>query len=692
MPDLPFKDRMLLWWSATKLLMGSDAAPQVRRRLDAALSNRFPHDHAPSRWNAFCPTAGQGDGRRWLMHGHPGGAWRGSGATQRSIVVRALWDYASDFSKQAAHQRWSSRFKEAPQDICLATIDAWLSQDTTDNLSEIDLSNEKLNDSDLTWLGYWACASDDRELMGWLTLRRPLEKWEAIDQACSPWLGWCSLMGRGWWTEKAIEAGMEVNRAQTFRHGFVDKLVKLRREGFPEAALLASSAEATVAAVKKKFGANPMLGSGFNALRWATDVNSVEVMDALLYHGPNLYEQSKDNQTLLDLSIHRHAWTAAVSLASHGARLGMDDKEEFRALSYFALLSWSEHASDPSFVELGRLLVDRVAPLHPKQWNEKASAWADVLLCGASNKEVHPYFIAGVIKASKTPGHWQSWNRVTRRDGVPEKKESALDLAINASNGAFLSAVAGNAIDLDHEHLGSSLLSFLIWMTPAHLKPWLDKTTPAIFEDAWKHKNGQITRGKEVTLWNRGTTCFTLSVACEDPRTVLALLYSHPASSATLKAHSINSWASIAMKQERVEAVEAVKETIGIPTWGVGDVSSGWAHASQQPRNEAMINKVLEWGWPVNVAVDKSGLSLLRAVAEQGDASLVKRLAAHGADPDLDDDLGRGSLSDWLASQEDQASIAAVRRALAEGQAMWLSKSTVAPQNTLATTPQARRL
>ena len=694
MPDLSLKDRVLLWWSATKLLMGSDAAPQVRRRLDAALTNRFPHDHDPMRWDGFRPSGGQGDGRWWLMNGHPNGQWRGLGRTQRILLTRALWDDASDFAKQAAHQRWASRFAQAPADIFQATIDAWLSQDITDNLSEIDLSKAHLTEKDLTWMGYWACATDDQELMGWLTTRRPLEKWEHIDQACAPWLGWCALMGRKSWAEQALDVGMEINRAQKFRHGFVERISKFRKEGFPELSLLASPVETTSEAVKKKFSNPSVLGNGFNALRWATDVNSLEMVEALLYRGPDLHEQSTDHQSLLDLSITRSAWSTACALASHGAGLGINEKGAFSVLPRFAKLSWTEHSSEPDFVELGHLLVDRVGPLHPKQWNEKSSAWADVVFDCAKNKDVHPYFVKGVIKVSKTPGQWGNWTQTTTKEGQEPEKENALDLAINAANGPFLAAVAGNGIDLDHMHLNCSLLSFLIWMTPLHLKPWLDKTDPTTFSAAWAHKNATITRGKETTLWKSGTTCIQLSLGCDEPRAVLALLSSHPTSSAAIKKTSVNSWASMAMRYEKLEAVEAVKESIGTPSWGQKDVSSGWEHAHRQPRNEAMINKVLEWGWPVNVSVDKSGLSLLRAVAEQGDASLVKRLAAHGADPSLDDDLGRGSLLNWLSSQEDQASIEPVRKALSEGQALWMEKNTVqvVHEAALSAAPGPRRL
>ena len=142
------------------------------------------------------------------MNGHPKGQWIGSGDAHRSILARALWEYGSYFAKHAVHQRWSVRFHEPPGDVSLATIDAWLSQDTTDNFAEVNLATATLEEKDLTWLGYWACASNDHEIMNWLTNRRSLEKWEDIDNACVPWLEWCSLMGRKKWTENALAAGM----------------------------------------------------------------------------------------------------------------------------------------------------------------------------------------------------------------------------------------------------------------------------------------------------------------------------------------------------------------------------------------------------------------------------------------------------------------------------------------------------
>lgn len=193
----------------------------------------------------------------------------------------------------------------------------------------------------------------------------------------------------------------------------------------------------------------------------------------------------------------------------------------------------------------------------------------------------------------------------------------------------------------------------------------------------------------DKALWKEGWSMPHLLMKCPHPDKVLPVLARHPNSKAAVtKTISHLQWARAALNSGSAEAIRAVVEALGIPKVAPGTKLSGWERLVDKPRNEALIDYLLETGWPVDIDIEKGGPSLVLHAAQMNDVELVEKLVAHGANPQRDSQTTI-SLTQWLDKQEKPDEM---RKAIAKGHATWLSKQAVGRPDNEITAREPRKM
>ena len=656
--------------AATRLLFGGGQDPEQVKQDIKATAWPIPME----RYLAARPAGREAcDPRIWA------GTFEVGQEVHRWKAVRLglafnVWEHLSRRGKEMARASFLTRYPDLPEDPWVRALDVATSTYRVN--PNVAIEPNTLTEEDQRYLGYWACATDDRALFEQLTKRTALAEWEHRKGAPAPWLGWCVLMGRVTWLNEGMGAGMDPNREQTISEAWITGGARLQAVAAKQISEFEHNlSHDDIKDLEHTLSGSVLMGNGFNALRWAVDMNATECLKSLLYQGVYPYEQSKGGESVLDSAIRHKQWEIAHLLGKHAVPMAFDDNDRCASLQSLAETDLRT-VEDPALFSAACDSIIRGSARERTTFQPRNPGWGDIIVKAAGNPNVCPALITGMLDVEEGD-RWHSW-QITQKSTNPKDEGKEIDrpvveIALMERNHAFMTAVAGKGVGVGSVYKGNPLLAWVAWFTPESMGAWLDAATQQEVEDALEADTTGISLGDKA-IWKGEWSMPKLLASCPDPDKVLPLLAKHPTSQAAL-ANTISplQWARVALNSGKAKTIKAVEGAFGPPKVKPGTQLEGWEKLIDKPRSEALIDHMLAAGWPVDVDVGKGGPSLVLRAAEMGDFELVEKLVAHGANPQRDSKM-TVSLTEWMEKQD---SADALRAAIAKGQATWLAKKVV---------------
>ena len=667
-----FRKRLEVWLQATRYLIagaGDNALPVQVAPAEIAQSIRDRYATlATNNENAHDP-------RVFVLAGNdqdPHGQQR---TALRIALLLALLQSMDKKTQAIAVQSFRQTHPTLGTDMAQNAIDVFLSTQAEPKNSPTSVNINTLSSTAKHQLLYWAAGTHDDSLFESLGGTAAVLSAQKRREMPTGWLGWCVLMGRDTLIDKAILAGQNVDTPHTLSDHWIRKAT-MAKNALDDAlqTLGVGLDQDERQAISNALRLPPALSDGFNALRWAVDFNDLACTERLLYHGANTGEYNQNHQTVLDRAIEQQAWDAASILSQHGALIYIS-KDGAKSFERLADIDAREFAAIPAFTATCDAVVN-ICMQQQGRFHGKDPHWGAAIIACARNPNVSPTLLEGIFDRPDVD-LWNTWyqqirvlNPETQQQDIV--KQLVAEVACLAGNSLFMTMAAGKG-QYDKVNTLMKETPLLFWVaqyTPDALATWIKDATLPEIEDALQHGVSTYSDPDHKKIWTHKQTPEAALLQGPKPEVVLqALLDSAPIKKTTNKVIRLKDWINAALETRSLTVIKALESTMGIPKLPEGTYLPGWAKIILRPRNEALLDHLLEQGWPVDVDLQPDGQSLVLAAAEMKDSDLVRRLVFHGANPRRES-RKTISLEEWLTRKS--GNYETIRAAVAEGTAQRL--------------------